>query len=240
LLIINLIQEHTKDYVQSSWNIHEFESLLTKRWVNIYETLTEKEERQKVEAEKQQEKVSDNSQQTNNSRYNLDKNWNLTFVSWSWEKVNVQLSPAEQHLIEHNPSMRRNIIRFNRVLYSSGLGKLWNFRHEIFKWIANIKWVSFDAFDENYLSRNEMKIFMNAILKSVWKQEINVDMANMRGFIWQVKDENGRNAFWKTATDFSWKSDIEKEFLEKFVSNGIFNLIAFEETLKSSPKNDEK
>jgi hypothetical protein len=82
---------------------------------------------------------------------------------------------------------------------------------------------------------------MNAILKSVWKQEINANIANMSWFVWQVIKQNNWNVFGRAEENRRWNTSIEEEFMRKFHNKRqIFNLVAFEKALKSSSKSDEK
>jgi hypothetical protein len=235
---LDLKSDNIKELVESGWDDEKFREALIRKWVNLYETSTEREERlKKEEAQKQAQTEPSESQPTENSNYptssTITPEWNLTFTE-NWKPKEIQLSDTERKLAQ-NEGVRENIVNFYKTLESVWLSKLWPHRQDIFKWIQNLK-PEFKANNFDYLNENETKIFLNAILKSTWRKEILLQ-ENFQGFLEETRQQNSENLLWKveevTAMHW-WRSGIEQDFLDKFFPEWsfIFKFQEFSDSIK--------
>ena len=151
-----------------------------------------------------------------------------------WEKE-VVLSKEENILIKNNPETYKNIVDFYSTLNKVWLAKLWPIKDQIFNVISSIKWVWFKI-DQNYLSENETKIFLNAILKSTWEDTIN-PILGINDFIANIERKNNTQFSWSEAqVNKSWDTKIEQKFISSFAPRWNllwFNSPAFEEKIRS-------
>lgn len=164
-----------------------------------------------------------------NAQYNPE-NWNVQI----WKKT-LNLSTEEQKLVENNPDTLKNIVDFYSTLNKVWLAKLWPIKEQIFNVISSIKWVWFKI-DKNYLSENETKIFLNAILKSTWEETIN-PILGINDFIAKIERKNNTQFSWAEAqVNKSWDTKIEQKFISSFSPRWNllwFNSPAFEEKIRS-------
>ena len=164
-----------------------------------------------------------------NAQYNPE-NWNVQI----WEKT-LNLSTEEQKLVENNPDTLKNIVDFYSTLNRVWLAKLWPIKEQIFNVISSIKWVWFKI-DQNYLSENETKIFLNAILKSTWEETIN-PILGINDFIAKIERKNNTQFSWAEAqVNKSWDTKIEQKFISSFAPRWNllwFNSPAFEQKIRS-------
>lgn len=164
-----------------------------------------------------------------NAQYNPE-NWNVQI----WKKT-LNLSTEEQKLVENNPDTLKNIVDFYSTLNKVWLAKLWPIKEQIFNVISSIKWVWFKI-DQNYLSENETKIFLNAILKSTWEETIN-PILGINDFIAKIERKNNTQFSWAEAqVNKSWDTKIEQKFISSFAPRWNllwFNSPAFEEKIRS-------
>lgn len=164
-----------------------------------------------------------------NAQYNPE-NWNVQI----WKKT-LNLSTEEQKLVENNPDTLKNIVDFYSTLNKVWLAKLWPIKEQIFNVISSIKWVWFKI-DKNYLSENETKIFLNAILKSTWEETIN-PILGINDFIAKIERKNNTQFSWAEAqVNKSWDTKIEQKFISSFAPRWNllwFNSPAFEEKIRS-------
>jgi len=175
------------------------------------------------------ETVSNQVIETWNAQYNPE-NWNVQI----WEKE-LKLSTEEQKLVENNPETLKNIVDFYSTLNKVWLAKLWPIKDQIFNVISSIKWVWFKI-DQNYLSENETKIFLNAILKSTWEDTIN-PILGINDFVANIERKNNTQFSWSEAqVNKSWDTKIEQKFISSFAPRWNllwFNSPAFEEKIRS-------
>ena len=175
------------------------------------------------------ETVSNKVIDTWNAQYNPES-WNVQI----WEKI-LNLSTQEQKLIENNPDSLKNIVDFYSTLNKVWLAKLWPLKEQIFNVIWSIKWVWFKI-DQNYLSENETKIFLNEILKSIWEDIIN-PILGINDFIATIERKNNTQFSWaEEQVNITWDTKIEQKFISSFAPrwNLIwFNSNAFEQKIKS-------
>ncbi len=163
------------------------------------------------------------------AQYNPE-NWNVQI----WEKT-LNLSTEEQKLVENNPDTLKNIVDFYSTLNKVWLAKLWPIKEQIFNVISSIKWVWFKI-DQNYLSENETKIFLNAILKSTWEETIN-PILGINDFVANIERKNNTQFSWAEAqVNKSWDTKIEQKFISSFAPR--WNLLwfdspAFEQKIRS-------
>jgi hypothetical protein len=120
----------------------------------------------------------------------------------------------------------KNIVNFYEVLEKVGLSKLWNIKDQIFKSISNVLWVWFNI-DWDYLNKNEVKIFLNSILKSVWEKTISktLDLEDFISKIWEI---NWTQVWWsEKIVNCIWDTKIEKLFFDKYFPRWSNNCVWF-------------
>ena len=198
--------------------------------------------KEKQEKENQNVKKTQTSEKTSILADNYNPETWAIVISEDWETDTIKLSPEEQKLVKNNPETLDNIIDFYKVLSRLWLKKLWTIKEQIFKSIENVMWIWF-RIDWNYLNENEIKIFLNAILKSIWKEEIPM-IFTLENFLWRIEILNKTQAIsWTEATKSIIYDEtlLENMFFNKFVprNNPIigFNFAKFEESLSWKQKN---
>jgi hypothetical protein len=171
-------------------------------------------------------------------------NFNFNSESWiikvKWIQESIQLNPLEKTLVENNPDTIENIINFYKTLDKIWLSKLWNIKDSIFKGISNVKWIWFKI-DKDYLNENEIKIFLNAILKSVWEEEISL-IFTIESFLSKIEMKNKTQLWWWEAmvNTLYEETYIENKFYNNFVNRDSwifsFNLKKFQKSLNNTQK----
>lgn len=213
-------------------NEEEFNELITnlRNWVDSKKAMNEL--NRKVKEREKIENIKNNTI-TINSNYTIE-NKNLLFKNNSWNSVSVTLSQNEQKLVKSNPEIIENIINFYNVLDRVWLSKLWDLKDSIFSSISNVEWIWFNI-DWDYLNENEIKIFLNYILKSVWENQIN-NFLTLNDFIAQIEIKNNTQFSWNEAQIdmINWDTYLEDLFIKNFAprNSAIFNSNLFENSLK--------
>jgi hypothetical protein len=164
--------------------------------------------------------------------------WKVTINRSDWTEVNLQLSEQEKKLVEDIWEVAvEKIQSFYKTLDKVWLTQLWSYREQIFTWIQNTK-PNFRADNFDYLNDYEIKVFLNAILKSTWRQEVLMTTSTLDEFLEKVRNQNGENLFWlweqveQVTTMYWWRSTIEQEFLNKFAPEFVFRPGEFENSIK--------
>ena len=171
------------------------------------------------------EKTHNEYIETSKYKYNTNS-WSLEINYHSWKKK-VELSILEQNLVNKNPETLKNIVDFYSTLNKVWLAKLWPLKEQIFNVIWSVKWIWF-RIDQNYLSENETKIFLNAILKSTWENTIN-PILGINDFIANIERKNNTQFSWDEAqVNKSWDTKIEQKFISNFAPR--WNLLWFNST----------
>ena len=133
----------------------------------------------------------------------------------SWD--NIDISEKEAKLIESNPETAKNIINFYKALNELWLNNLWKHRESISNSIWSQSWASINN-NDNSLSENELKIFLNSILSSVWEEKINISW-NINQFKNEFKNKNKVQVSWNYKDNLEiWSSDIEEKFMKKYIT----------------------
>lgn len=163
---------------------------------------------------------------------------NYSQVSTWWYLIetkvwNVEVSSGELNIIKNNKDALKNMIKFRETLEELNLWWLFKYRESIFKAISNKYTLNFNIKDD-YLNKNELLIFIQAILQSIWhkaKNTTNIDSLksevmsiNRVWLIWWVKDVNVYG-----------DSFIEQKFIQKFdpKRTSILNQNIFEKSLNN-------
>lgn len=144
-------------------------------------------------------------------KHTKSSNWNYLVNTAYW---NIELSSNEMILVSNNKEAYKNLENFQKTLNELWLEKLWKYRLDIFKSISNKYVFEFNSKDD-FINKNELKIFLNAILSSLWYEiypkltleeiKLQVQLINNYWLIW-----------WEKEVDNLWNSSIEKSFLNKF------------------------
>ncbi len=154
--------------------------------------------------------------------------WNY-LINTSYNKIKV--NHQEFLIISSSKEALKNLVKFRETLDELNLSWLWRYREQIFKWIANKYVINFNLKD-NYLWENEMKIFLLAILKSVWiepKSKTNFTVLKQ----WIMEKNNSWIFNNQKEINRYFESMLDKEFISRFDSNrnGSFNFQAFSDSL---------
>ncbi len=237
------ISEMTDEDINNlkSWNVtwEETREKIFERNKTLKKDYEEyKKDKEEIENKKSEDK--DNTPTENNETNNT----NLTYTSWNevysynawniitttWETI--ALNPEEIKQIDWNQDMMKNIVNFYENLDVLWLSDLWEYRNNIFKAISNIQGIWFDTKSGDYLNENEVKLFLNAILKSTDKKEIEMSKS-MHEFNNLFLIENDKT-FLNDKNDATkkWDSTISEIFIEKYALWTIFDYTALEDNLR--------
>jgi hypothetical protein len=151
----------------------------------------------------------------------------------------IELEEKEYNAISENKEGFENLISFRETLQECNLDWLWDFRTDIFKCLQDI---GFNAFDGNYLSPHELKIFIATALNSL-KDELQTTIPSLDiplgNFVEQVKIINKvwTELWWTQDYDLYGNSYITSIFREKFAplnaGNIAFKHSAFRQAIHS-------
>lgn len=134
--------------------------------------------------------------------------------SWIYIVNNLTINSDEFDTIKRNKDALKNMENFKQTLEDLNLWWLWKYREPIFKAISNKYTVEFNAKDD-YLNSNELKIFLNAILKSIWYKWENI--TNLQDIKTQINVFNKVWVLsWMKDVNIYWNSLIEKSFIELY------------------------
>ena len=164
----------------------------------------------------------------------LHETWVVT-ISENWKTEKITLTPAERLLVNQNPETLENIVDFYKTLDRIWLSKFWTIKEELFQTIWNKKWVWFKI-DSDYLNENEIKIFLNSVLKSIWEDEIS-PVFKLDSFLSIIERKNNTQIWWKEAIVNNNLSEtkLENKFFNKFVNRNSwiiwFNFSKFEQSI---------
>ncbi len=168
----------------------------------------------------------------NKISYFYDENeWEL-FIKWKDWDFSVSI-PIEDKPIMQDKESTKNYIDFINTLDELWLSKIWFYRNDI---LINLNtkikttWINLR---DNYLWKNEQMIFINYILKSLWKNTIKAN--NIEEYKNSYKNNFSNMWEFKNNLNKIWKSNIEEQFFKKFIKNWDFNESNFiENTQKKS------
>jgi hypothetical protein len=153
----------------------------------------------------------------NSENYTFSNEIWIVTISENWITNKIKLTPTERLLVNQNPKTLKNIINFYKTLDIIWLSKLWWIKENLFKVIWNKKWIWFKI-DNDYLNENEIKIFLNSILKSVWEDEIS-PVFTLNSFLFKIEQKNKNQIWWDEAivnTNLN-ETFLENKFFNKFV-----------------------
>lgn len=217
-----IFQNNADKYVAGFLNwqsFYETQEELVQQWIDVYWQVLNKKEALSI------------------PWYNPET-WKVTINRSDWTEVNLQLSEQEKKLVEDIWEVAvEKIQSFYKTLDKVWLTQLWSYREQIFTWIQNTK-PNFRADNFDYLNDYEIKVFLNAILKSTWRQEVLMTTSTLDEFLEKVRNQNGENLFWlweqveQVTTMYWWRSTIEQEFLNKFAPEFVFRPGEFENSIK--------
>ena len=207
------------------------EILVELKWYINFETNYQKvQEIKKTKAKEYQEEMESIAIESANKKVSDYRGWVDSLDScisedlrdWSykltipWTEKHFEIMPEEKEAIYdiENSDKRaeaiKNLINFRETLLNLNLQFLWNNRNELFRIMQIVNWnpVWFDYLDENMISKNEFKIFLNFILKILWfekKDDLEDCIAWFRKITWSWLDND--------KTDFiTWDTMIENIF----------------------------
>lgn len=224
---LNIISEDewlTNLYIENlRWNIsdEDFNNTLD---IEIKKVLNKKVE--KIEAEEKAEtEALNNSENVNNTDLftsnNTEYSLNISGDSPSIKTENwiIDISQEEAKKIRNNPNseIAENIITFHDTLKKVWLWGLWNYRSDISNSIWSMNWSSINNNDDS-LWENELKIFLNSILLSVWEVKIS-ESQSLDLYINDFNQINNVQISWEHKDSLvEWWSDIEEKFMKKYIT----------------------
>ncbi len=143
-----------------------------------------------------------------------------------------------------NEKGRENLIHFFNVLKDCWLLALWRQRGNIFKAISNQKGMAFDTKNGDYLSKNEVAIFLKSIIKSVAGQFENQSQISQilstekeGEIVLFIKNFNGKNNITWPARDKFWRTKIVEAFFDTYLPKNKdkqFQLASFQNSQLNS------
>ena len=130
----------------------------------------------------------------------------------------IKISKQESAIIQNNPEAEKNLIEFYETLQELGLWNIWEYRMDIANSLGSLNGVDINYNDDS-LWEHELKVFINAILKSTGNKTIDTNQD-----IWEFKNafknQNNYQVIWEWFQDDitkKWSSKIEEVFLKKYV-----------------------
>lgn len=192
-----------------------------KNWKNPFDIKKEiekqREEKKKIE-EKNETENKNNTKNKISTPYELNTSLEkstITFDNWTKE---IEISNNEANMINSNPKVAENIINFNKTLNDVWLSNLWQYREQISNAIWSISWTNLNNNDDS-LNVNELQIFLNSILTSIWEKKIK-QTPNMQQFTNLFRIKNDVQIIWnwfKNENVKIWSSNIEEIFMQKYI-----------------------
>lgn len=145
----------------------------------------------------------------------LDTN-NWTYINSDWNKVELDFTKEEKDMLKSNPEAGKNIVNFYSSLERVWMTKLWNLRNKIFTSVENSFGMQFDRKDWDFLDEREIKIFLNAILVSLWEKPVSKDL-NTEAFLTEIELKNWKSFTWtEEQVNNYWDTNLEARFIDKF------------------------
>lgn len=153
-----------------------------------------------------------------NVDYKNFKWWNYLIDIW-WKEIDI--NNEEFNVISKSKEALNNLVNFIETLDELNLTWLWNYRENIFKWVSNKYTFTFNLWDD-YLWEQEVKIFLLAIMASVWIKIDNITKvwANLDKIKQIILTENFNwSVLWQKDVNNMWDSNIENIFISQFDPN---------------------
>lgn len=235
------ILNNTTEYVKfiSDWASWNFEDWASKNNIPLKnekgEIINQKELNKESNSSKNNFKFDESSGYFFNENYAVDtKNWILK-TKW-WENIN--LSTDEKNMINNSPENSEKIINFYSSLETVWLKNIFQHREQIFSALNEKSDLNFNYSSKEYISERENKIFINAILNSIWEETISLGWST-ENFLSQVDSKNNRTMWWGNATEWiNNLTHLENNFRNKFIDlknpNQNFKKSDFIDSLDSS------
>ena len=232
------VEEKTQKIIQNHIKNHKFVSLS-----DIVEEIEQEESSNIVEVAQQEIEITEKIEIPEHTTY-IPESVNIVqkgskFILQDTTIWTIELEEKEYNAISENKEGFENLISFRETLQECNLDWLWDFRTDIFKCLQDI---GFNAFDGNYLSPHELKIFIATALNSL-KDELQTTIPSLDiplgNFVEQVKIINKvwTELWWTQDYDLYGNSYITSIFREKFAplnaGNIAFKHSAFREAIHS-------
>ncbi|MCH2188663.1 hypothetical protein MK079_02460 [Candidatus Gracilibacteria bacterium] len=168
------------------------------------------------------------------SEYTLDETGNIPTLTSQTGEI-IRITPEEARNMRGNPEAQESIIQFKQDLDDIGMGFFFQIRQDVYD---SMPAIGFDTNDGDYLSKNEMRIFISTILLSVQDKldaPIPSTQASYGEFKEKVKILNKQTLITgQKEVDLNGYSYIEHIFREKFFPNDAFIMekSKFQEAIK--------
>jgi len=175
------------------------------------------------EEENKEPKITSNYQPAFEENDFKEKGWQIIVTTHDEKEIPITIE--EKKLIIWNEKLTEKLIDFYTTLNKIWLWKLWKYR----KNISHSIW-SKTNYDNELLWKKEIQNFINSILKSIWKQEIEANNW-LDQFVSSYK--NQYLLYWsKNNTNIIWDSTIEEIFFINFIKEWKFQSDIFKKEIQ--------
>lgn len=107
--------------------------------------------------------------------YQIDNNWEWSFLISEENKEKIEITEKEAELVENNPEALKNLIDMKEKLDILWLDFVWKYRNDIITAMQNTHWFSWMKMDTswNYIDNTEFNNLLNYILTLLWEKPAN-------------------------------------------------------------------
>jgi hypothetical protein len=220
-----IIQQHDREInrINQSYGITKTVDTLKDIWIKLDSSL-----------------VSQDKNVVQDGPFSINENWTYN-VTIQWQTI--PWLTREEYEWLWNEEVRENLLHFYTVLKDCWLEQIWGQRETIFKAIKNQKGIAFDTIDGNYLSKNEVRIFLQTVIRSIapqfkdqWELTRALNTENEQEIISFIKNYNGENNLAGPAKDKLGRTKITELFFDTYFlqdSDRKFQQASFESSLIS-------
>jgi len=207
------------DFKKISKEKESFSEELTKSYKKWEEENPEKARKENIKTYWNNENSESNNSESytwESYDYNIES-WIINIDLWDTTK-DIVVKESQKRLLQ-NEEARENFVSFYKTLNELWLSDLWDYIETISIAIWNSEWTNIN-FNDDFLDKNEQKIFLNAILKSVWIKEIDKTL-KLEEFKNLFIQKNSDEILWwfKNDSDKPGDSKIAETFIEKYILN---------------------
>jgi len=176
-------------------------------------------------------KISNNDIFTPTEKSYAKVDWWYALLWNDWEPIIkwLVISKREKNLTKWDPEKTKDLINFYETLKELWLSNLWKYRGQISNTIWRKSWSNLNYTD--LLDENEVKIFLNSILISIWMDKIDPSLS-FTEFKNLFKSNNEYQVIWNWYNDNIFtlgNSSIEELFIKKYIKNWIFQYKFFQD-----------
>lgn len=177
-----------------------------------------------------------------NTILNKNSSWELVSIDyqedWKLTKIKIDELSLEEKWFTKTKEWLEKLIFFKKTLEDLNLWSLWSYRESIFR-VLEKKFVWFFNERDNYLDKNEVRIFLIWILTSIWKGTKEWFLnKTLNQIIIFINTTNYKHKWTYIAwNSIKWMYVLENEFYKKFIKwqwqdwNDMLNWQKFDKAL---------